>query len=125
MRLLKRLPSGGFDVISFNSDDIPEYAILSHTWTEGQEITYDELLAGSGKDKTGYEKTRFCGDQAAADRLEYFWVDTCCIQNVNSTNNYLHKWVPHTPSHVQKNYFMYQAYIISIKLRCLQYGANE
>ena len=80
MRLLKRLPSGGFDVISFNSDDIPEYAILSHTWTEGQEITYDELLAGSGKDKTGYEKIRFCGDQAAADRLEYFWVDTCCIK---------------------------------------------
>ena len=80
MRLLKRSLRGGFDLVSFNSDDIPDYAILSHTWTEGQEITYDELLAGSGKDKTGYEKIRFCGDQAAADRLEYFWVDTCCIK---------------------------------------------
>jgi hypothetical protein len=80
MRLLKRLPSGGFDLISFNSDDVPKYAILSHTWSEGHEITYDELLAGSGKDKTGYQKIRFCGDQAAADGLEFFWVDTCCIK---------------------------------------------
>jgi hypothetical protein len=80
MRLLKRSSHGGFDLVSFDSDKTPPYAILSHTWTEGQEITYDELLAGLGKDKTGYEKIRFCGDQAAADGLEFFWVDTCCIK---------------------------------------------
>jgi len=69
MRLLKRLPGGDFELISFNDDDPPLYAILSHTWTEGQEVTYNELVAGTGRDKTGYAKIRFCGERAAADGL--------------------------------------------------------
>lgn len=84
MRLLKRLPGGDFELISFNDDDPPLYAILSHTWTEGQEVTYNELVAGTGKDKTGYAKIRFCGGRAAADGLQYFWVDTCCIDKSTS-----------------------------------------
>jgi hypothetical protein len=79
MRLLERLSSGDFKLVSFNNGDPPPYAILSHTWTEGQEVTYNELVAGTGKDKTGYDKIRFCGGRAAADNLKYFWVDTCCI----------------------------------------------
>jgi hypothetical protein len=87
MRLLKRLPAGDFELISFNNDDPPPYAILSHTWTEGEEVTYNELVAGTGKGKTDYDKIRFCGERAAADSLEYFWVDTCCIDK--STSNEL------------------------------------
>jgi hypothetical protein len=34
-------------------DKIPAYAILSHTWDEGQEITFDDLMKNSGKSKTG------------------------------------------------------------------------
>jgi hypothetical protein len=86
MRLLKRLSDGSYELKSFNVDDLPPYAILSHTWSEG-EITYDELVADRGKGKTGYDKIRFCGDRAAADGLEYFWVDTCCINK--STNDEL------------------------------------
>jgi hypothetical protein len=85
MRLLKRLPAGGgFELTSFSDDCAPPYAILSHTWTDGQEVTYNELLAGTGTDKDGYTKIRFCGERAAADRLEYFWVDTCCIDKSTS-----------------------------------------
>lgn len=84
MRLLKRLSSGDFEVVSVDGENPPPYAILSHTWTDGQEVTYNELVAGTGKDKTGYEKIRFCSGQAAADGLEYFWVDTCCIDKSNS-----------------------------------------
>ncbi|KAF2128313.1 kinesin light chain 1 [Dothidotthia symphoricarpi CBS 119687] len=88
MRLLKRLPAGdGFELTSFSDDLAPPYAILSHTWTDGQEVTYNELLAGTGADKPGYAKIRFCGERATADSLEYFWVDTCCIDK--STNNEL------------------------------------
>jgi hypothetical protein len=80
MRLLKRSPSGDFELVSFNDDDAPPYAILSHTWAEGQEeVTYGELVAGTGKGKTGYNKIHFCVDRAAEDGLEYCWVDTCCI----------------------------------------------
>jgi hypothetical protein len=41
-------------------------------------------VAGTGKDKPSYNKIRFCGERAARDKLEYFWVDTCCI-NKNSS----------------------------------------
>jgi hypothetical protein len=84
MRLLKRLSDGDFELVSFNDDNLPPYAILSHTWVEGQEVTYNELVAGIGKEKTGYDKIRFCGAQAAADGLEYFWIDTCCIDKSTS-----------------------------------------
>lgn len=42
------------------------------------------ILDGKGKDKAGYAKLRFCGRQAAKDGLQYFWVDTCCIDKTSS-----------------------------------------
>ncbi|KAI9759453.1 MAG: hypothetical protein M1840_003355 [Geoglossum simile] len=66
-------------------DDVtPPYAILSHTWKEGQEITFKDLMDGTGKTKTGYDKIQFCGQQAKRDGLQYFWVDTCCIDKSNN-----------------------------------------
>ena len=84
MRLLKRSPGGSFELFSFNDGDPPPYAILSHTWTEDQEVMYSELVAGTRKDKAGYNKIRFCVDRAAEDGLEYSWVDTCCINKSTS-----------------------------------------
>src|ERR1700757_1138689 len=85
MRLLFRSDNGEYrltkDLVS--DDPTPPYAILSHTWDEGQEVTFEELTRGMGHDKTGYEKIRFCGEQARHDGLEYFWVDTCCIDKSN------------------------------------------
>jgi hypothetical protein len=73
MRLLKSLlTGGGFELTSFSDDLAPPYAILSHTWTDGQEVTYNELLAGAGVDKRGYAKICFCNKRAAADGLKYF-----------------------------------------------------
>jgi hypothetical protein len=65
-------------------DKIPPYAILSHTWDEGQEVTFDDLMRNSGKSKTGYNKIRFCASQAKRDGLDYFWIDTCCIDKSNN-----------------------------------------
>jgi hypothetical protein len=79
MRLIGSKPGGGFKLSTFNNDDIPPYAILSHTWSEGEEVVHDELVAGKGKNRAGYAKLRFCGERAAKDGLNYFWVDTCCI----------------------------------------------
>lgn len=84
IRLLTRKPdSDDFELATFRTNDPPPYAILSHTWTEGQEVTYNELRAGTGKAKAGYTKIRFCGERAAHDGLQYFWVDTCCINKSN------------------------------------------
>lgn len=97
MRLLQRLPSGTYELTYFDHDDPPPYAILSHTWEEGQEVSYQELIAGAGRDKTGFEKIRFCGERAAADKLQYFWVDTCCIDKTDISEletaiNYMFRW---------------------------------
>jgi len=39
---------------------IPPYAILSHTWNEGDEATYKDLMDITRENKTGYNKIRFC-----------------------------------------------------------------
>jgi hypothetical protein len=97
MRLLKRLQSGGFELMSFNDDNPPLYAILSHTWVEGQEVTYNDLVDGTGKEKSGYNKIRFCSDKAATDGYNYVWVDTCCInksdsQELSTAINSMFRW---------------------------------
>jgi hypothetical protein len=84
MRLLQRLQDDIFELTSFDDEHPPPYAILSHTWIKDHEVTYNELVAGTGKDKSGYDKIRFCGRQAAADGLQHFWVDTCCIDKSSS-----------------------------------------
>jgi hypothetical protein len=58
----------------------PQYAILSHTWgADDDEVTFKEFVKGTGEAKAGYDKIRFCAQQAAYDGLQYIWVDTCCI----------------------------------------------
>jgi hypothetical protein len=84
MRLLKRSDTGDFSLIQFGDEAIPPYAILSHTWgADTEEVTFEDLTNGTGKDKPGYKKIRFCGEQASRDGLEYFWIDTCCINKEN------------------------------------------
>ena len=87
MRLLERNSTGEFSLTKdFVGDNIPQYAILSHTWgVDDEEVTFKELVKGTGKSKAGYDKIRFCGEQARRDGLQYFWVDTCCIDKSNNT----------------------------------------
>ena len=86
MRLLEHGSAGEFKLTEDLSDDkIPPYAILSHTWTTGEEVLFEEVKNGTGKGKSGYDKIRFCGEQARRDGLQYFWVDTCCIDKSNNT----------------------------------------
>ncbi|KAH6703057.1 putative vegetative incompatibility protein HET-E-1 [Leptodontidium sp. MPI-SDFR-AT-0119] len=83
MRLLQCDNDGDFSLTEFAENDIPKYAILSHRWGAG-EVTYHDLLDGTGKSKAGYGKIQFCGEQARRDGLQYFWVDTCCIDKSNA-----------------------------------------
>jgi Heterokaryon incompatibility protein (HET) len=85
MRLLKLSSDGGFSLETHSRAAIPPYAILSHTWgREDDEVTFRDLLDGTGGNKKGYQKLQFCGNQAKADDLHYFWVDTCCIDKSNN-----------------------------------------
>jgi hypothetical protein len=86
MRLLKLDNDGRYSLERFQKDKIPlRYAILSHTWGQGEddEVTYKDIIDGTGNNKPGFKKLEFCGKQAKHDDLHYFWVDTCCIDKSN------------------------------------------
>ena len=86
MRLLRLSDDGGCNLVRFAKDKIPPYAILSHTWgEEDDEVSFKDVMNGSGQEKKGFQKLQFCGNQAKIDGLQYFWVDTCCIDKSNST----------------------------------------
>src|ERR1700760_983622 len=86
MRLLTLNGRGGFDQQTFSGAIVPPYAILSHTWgRDDEEVTFKNLVDGTGGNKKGYQKLQFCGNQAKADDLHYFWIDTCCIDKSNNT----------------------------------------
>jgi hypothetical protein len=78
-------------------DDIPPYAILSHTWQHGHEVVFDDLMNGTGESKAGYGKIQFCAEQARRDNLHHIWVDTCCINKkehieVQDAINSMFRW---------------------------------
>ena len=87
MRLLRSNNTGDFSLTKdlLVSDDIPRYAILSHTWgADTEEVSFKDMMDGTSKRKPGYDKIRFCGEQAGRDGLQYFWIDTCCIDKSSS-----------------------------------------
>jgi hypothetical protein len=88
MRLLEYSESGKLSIHSFDDGATPPYAILSHTWgADGDEVTFADLGTGVGKNKPGYEKILFCERQARHDGLEYFWIDTCCIDTTDKAEH--------------------------------------
>ncbi len=86
MRLLERGDDGEVSLTKdLASDKAPPYAVLSHTWgPDTDEVSFQDLQDGTGKNKAGYAKITFCAEQAKHDGLHFFWVDTCCIDKSNN-----------------------------------------
>lgn len=85
MRLLQLRDGGEFSLVEYIGKEIPQYAILSHTWgVDHEEVSFRDLMNGTGKSKAGYQKLVFCAKQAARDGLQFFWVDTCSIDKSSS-----------------------------------------
>jgi hypothetical protein len=85
MRLLERSDDGELSLTKdyIGDNKVPTYAILSHTWQDGQEVTFDDWTKGNAKRKAGYKKIQFCAQQAKRDGVYHFWVDTCCINKAD------------------------------------------
>ena len=100
MRLLQRDSAGNLRLTKdlVGDDPIPQYAILSHTWgASDDEFSFADLVNDTGREKPGYLKMTFCAEQAALDGLDYFWIDTCCVNKANHTElsqaiNSMHRW---------------------------------
>ncbi|KAM0232612.1 hypothetical protein ACHAPO_007769 [Fusarium lateritium] len=86
MRLIKAKDLVETQCISFREfyGDLPEYAILSHTWEGDGEVTFQDCNTKSSKSKIGYEKITKTCELALADKIQYVWVDTCCIDKSSS-----------------------------------------
>ena len=67
----------------FFGTNIPEYAILSHTWGD-DEVSFADFTSGQPIVGSGYQKIMFTCQQAIEDEIGYAWVDTCCIDKSSS-----------------------------------------
>jgi tetratricopeptide (TPR) repeat protein len=84
MRLLHYDALGRLVLTDFRGKTIPPYAILSHRWSDS-EILIEDISNETYKEKEeGYRKLQFCAERAAQDELQYFWIDTCCIDRWNN-----------------------------------------
>jgi hypothetical protein len=78
------------------------YAILSHRWEEGEEVTFQEMESGQAphNNKKGFQKIQMCCQQARKLGLDYLWADTCCIDKSSSSElqeaiNSMFQWYQH------------------------------
>lgn len=98
MHLLQCQDDGSFKLVYRVNQQIPPYAILSHTWgMDADEVTFHNLMNGTGRAKAGYRRIDFCAKQAALNGLDFFWIDTCCIDKSSSTElleaiNSMYQW---------------------------------
>lgn len=62
-------------------DELPMYAILSHTWGEDEVIFADMQNPSSLQttSKAGFNKVARACEQALRDSYDYVWIDTCCM----------------------------------------------
>jgi hypothetical protein len=67
----------------FFGAELPHYAILSHRW-EKEEVTFQDLTSGKGKDMIGWKKILGCCELAIDDKLDWAWIDSCCIDKTSS-----------------------------------------
>ncbi|ETS74098.1 hypothetical protein PFICI_13964 [Pestalotiopsis fici W106-1] len=70
-------------LVPFIGDNIPPYAILSHTWREG-EVTYEDFGTPAAEFMAGWYKIQQTCKTAWSQGIEYAWVDTCCIDKSSS-----------------------------------------
>ncbi|KAH8598522.1 heterokaryon incompatibility protein-domain-containing protein [Bisporella sp. PMI_857] len=69
----------------FLDNNLPPYAILSHTWKDGEELTLRDIEEGkTDKPGIGSIKLQRSCKQAEKDGLGYIWIDTCCIDKTDS-----------------------------------------
>ncbi|RYO80816.1 hypothetical protein DL762_007444 [Monosporascus cannonballus] len=91
--------------LEYVTDAIAEgkpYAILSHCWEEGREVSFQEfcdLDLGTTRHKKGFAKISNACAYARKEKppLDYCWVDTCCIDKKSSAElteaiNSMFKW---------------------------------
>lgn len=84
-------------LVEYVGDKVPPYAILSHTWEEGEEVTYQEFADRLNPHKKGWRKIWKACDLAKEHGVSYVWIDTNCIDKSSSAElseaiNSMYRW---------------------------------
>ncbi|KAF5878982.1 putative het domain-containing protein [Botrytis fragariae] len=87
-----------YEFSEFHGDDIPKYAVLSHT-LEHDEVTFQKWAFSRRKaeKKAGYAKIEATCKLALKIGLMYAWMDTCCNDKSSSAElseaiNFMFAW---------------------------------
>jgi hypothetical protein len=78
---MRLLHSSTLRLEEFLDSEIPDYAILSHTWGK-EEVSFQDMQGRNAEEREGYSKIKKCCDLAVADGFRYVWIDTCCMTRV-------------------------------------------
>ncbi|KAE8317042.1 heterokaryon incompatibility protein-domain-containing protein [Aspergillus transmontanensis] len=74
-----------FELEEFFNDQVPLYAILSHTWgNDEDEVSFRDITEGNSGDGSWPIKFKGCCERAEKDGFTHAWIDTCCIDKTNS-----------------------------------------
>ncbi|KAF2822497.1 HET-domain-containing protein [Ophiobolus disseminans] len=80
---MRLLHTSTLKLVNFLADDVPPYAILSHTWGT-EEVTFQEFVAQPAGHKAGHEKIKSFCKLCAQRSIDWAWVDSCCINKENN-----------------------------------------
>lgn len=80
MRLLN---ASTHQLSEFYDEGKPPYAILSHCWGS-DEVLFQDLGSEKRFQKLGFAKITYTCQQARRHKLEWVWIDTCCIDKSSS-----------------------------------------
>lgn len=71
------------EIVEKWGNDIPQYAIFSHTWSDS-EVLIADILNGTFNGRAGFFKLESALLQAKSDGWDWLWADNCCIDKTNS-----------------------------------------
>ncbi|KAI0836376.1 HET-domain-containing protein [Hypoxylon sp. FL0890] len=83
---MRLLHTESLELREFHGIAIPPYAALSHTWVEGEEISFHDFaeLSPSTTTKSGFRKIQGACRIARLDGIDWIWIDTNCIDKASS-----------------------------------------
>jgi hypothetical protein len=87
---MRLLHTSSLTLRAYFDESAPSYGILSHTWVESEEVSYQEILkeilnlSPSVKAKFGNKKIINCAHTIEELGYDYVWIDTCCMDKSSS-----------------------------------------
>ncbi|CAH0050261.1 unnamed protein product [Clonostachys solani] len=94
---MRLLHTTSFRLKEYFDENVPDYAILSHTWGRN-EVSYHDIQSQSDPNTIdGFDKIKGACALAAREKYDFIWIDTCCIDKSSSSElseaiNSMYSW---------------------------------